>query len=226
MRRSVLSVLAFGIAICPAFAQWPGSTTVPRAEPSATAPVEAAASAAPAAPASAAAPAPAASVAAGHQLVDTPEISFQIPSGWASEPPQGMMRKAQVKIPAVAPETDAGEITVFNFGGPGGGVDANIDRWFGQFSQADGKPIEPSATKRETFQAGGNKVTMVECAGTMKASSMPGAPARDAKTNYRLVAAIVEVSGGAWFFKGTGPDKTMEGARTEFRAMLDTIKLK
>jgi hypothetical protein len=42
--------------------------------------------------------------------------------------------------------------------------------------------------------------------------------------NQRLLGAIVETPQGAWFFKATGPDATMQAQRGNFKALLDTMQ--
>src|SRR5579871_1932995 len=67
-------------------------------------------------------------------------INWTMPTGWAADAPRPM-RAATYKIPAAKGDPESGECGVFFFGsGQGGSVDANIQRWVGQFEQPDGKP--------------------------------------------------------------------------------------
>jgi hypothetical protein len=38
-----------------------------------------------------------------------------------------------------------------------------------------------------------------------------------------MIAAVVETPAGSYFFKLTGPQKTVESARTAFFALLDSV---
>ena len=67
-------------------------------------------------------------------------ISVSVPDGWVIVPPSGM-RLAEYALPGIGNEQNAADasLTVFYFGpNQGGSVEANIERWYGQFSQPDG----------------------------------------------------------------------------------------
>jgi hypothetical protein len=143
-------------------------------------------------------------------------IAWDLPAGWQEETPSSGMRMAQASIPGPG---GPAQLVVFFFGpGGGGGVEANLDRWVGQMEVAPG--TEPV---RETFDAGGYRVTMLDVAGTLQPSGMgmgPSAP----QPGSRMLAAVVEGPGGPWFFKATGPDATLGPARDAFRSMLAGVR--
>jgi hypothetical protein len=149
-------------------------------------------------------------------------LTFRIPDRWTNEPPSSSMRAGQIRLPRAEGDPEDGEIGIFYFGPGAGGIEANIQRWYGQMQRPDGSPVEQAA-RRESLRAGALAVTVIDVSGTLKASSMPGMPPRAEKKGYRMLAAIVEASNGPWFFKGTGPEKTMEAARAPFRAMLESM---
>jgi hypothetical protein len=129
------------------------------------------------------------------------------------------MRAATYVAPAAARDKEPGECAVFYFGaGQGGGVDANIQRWLGQFE--DG-PATPARPKQQTI--GGLRVTTVEHSGTYLAGA-PMAQAKTRKPGYRLIGAIVEAPQGSVFFKFTGPVKTVEAGRAAFDKMLQSLR--
>jgi hypothetical protein len=123
-------------------------------------------------------------------------------------------------VPALPGDTEDGEMAVFYFRGEGGETEANIQRWIGQFPEA-----KPDDAKRSQRTVGGLKQTIVELEGTyssgMPGSSVPNTP----KLQYRLIGAVVETSLGPYFFKLTGPKKTVDAARGAFFSMLDSAKL-
>lgn len=126
------------------------------------------------------------------------------------------MRAATYIIPAAKGDSEGAECTVFiNLGG---GVQANITRWIGQFDKTDGAPNQKSET------INGLPVTTVDVSGTFKGGGqMMGQPSVS-KLGYRLLGAIVEGPEGDIFFKLTGPAKTVAAAQAEFQAMLKSLK--
>jgi hypothetical protein len=121
------------------------------------------------------------------------------------------MRKAQLNV--VVGGAEPAEVTFFHFGqGQGGGVQANVDRWFGQFQNAT------TGQSVETF--GKTKVTFVKAAGTFL-SGMPGGPTSP-KEAYELRGAILESASGDVFVKMTGPAATVQSAEAAFRNMVAT----
>ena len=67
-------------------------------------------------------------------------LTFSAPAGWKSIPTSSSMRVGQFAIPRAAGDTADAELVVYYFGGSGGTVAANIERWLGQMQQPDGKP--------------------------------------------------------------------------------------
>jgi hypothetical protein len=128
------------------------------------------------------------------------------------------MRAATYAIPAAQGDSDAAECAVFYFGNDQGGtVDANIDRWVGQFEQA-------GAPDRGTKDVGGMKVTAVSITGSYLAPSGPMMMPTGKKDNYKLLGAIVEGPQGSVFFKLTGPVKTVDASSGEFDALINSIQ--
>lgn len=137
---------------------------------------------------------------------------FTRPADWKWVEPTSTMRKAQLQIPGKDGGKPA-DITFFFFGeSNGGGVDANVQRWFGQLTG------NPEANKAEPMEFNGVKVTMVTAAGTLKASPMAGIP--DELPDAALVGAIVEHAEGAVFIKMTGPAELVKSSREKFTAMV------
>ena len=128
------------------------------------------------------------------------------------------MRKASYKIAAVAGDPEDAEAAVYYFGRTSGGsTDANIQRWTAQF------PDVPAAeVKRVERQANGMKQTVVDITGTYDGSSMTIKEPQK-KPNFRMLAAVVETPAGSYFFKLTGPQKTVESAKSAYLALLDSV---
>jgi hypothetical protein len=137
-------------------------------------------------------------------------FTFARPDGWEWVAPTSPMRKAQLAVP----EKDGGspaEVAFFHFGaGQGGSVQANVDRWFKQFS--DGY------TDAMTEQVGQTTITFVKAEGTF-ASGMPGGPTTPLK-DYALRGAILESKSGDVYVKMTGPKAIVKEAAPALEKMV------
>jgi hypothetical protein len=126
------------------------------------------------------------------------------------------MRVATYDVPA-AKGADPAECAVFYFGqGQGGGVDANVQRWAGQFKE---KPTP----ERERRTISGLTVTRVDIHGTYLNPGGSMMQSRGERPDYRLVGAIVEAPQGSVFFKLTGPAATVAAAEAAFDSLLASI---
>ena len=137
-------------------------------------------------------------------------FKFERPSGWNWIVPSSAMRKAQLQIGGEG--NDPAEVTFFHFGsGQGGGIQANVDRWVGQFQDGEHSNFE------KTF--GGTRVVFVTAEGTFF-SGMPGG-ALTPKPNYGLRGAILEhPEKGDVFVKMTGPKSLVASVAAQFDAMI------
>ena len=133
------------------------------------------------------------------------------------------MRLATYTIPHTAGDAEKGECGVYYFGqGQGGSVDANLDRWIGQFLQADGKPSK-SAAKVEKRTIHALKVTTVDVSGAFTGMGGPTMQAGKPMPGYRLLGAIVEGPQGSVFFKFTAPAKIAAQNQSAFEKMLESL---
>jgi hypothetical protein len=131
------------------------------------------------------------------------EIKWDAPSAWQSMPNPTQMRKATYKI------GDDTELTVTT---AMGGVEPNVKRWGDQFG------AEPKTEKRKV---NGLDVTVVEIKGAYQGM---GGPKKD---GYMLLGAVVETTGQALtFFKMTGPEKVVSGARPDFEKLVASLRPK
>jgi hypothetical protein len=167
-------------------------------------------------------PAPAHNPAAEAMPASAGGLKFTAPAGWTSETPTSSMRQAQYRLPKVEGDSEDAELVVFYFQGGGGGVQANVDRWIGQFSKADGSPASDVA-KTTTKTVNGVPLTIVDVTGTYDSGMGPMQTEATPRSNYRMLAVVAEASGGPWFFKLTGPTKTVTKWQPSFDAFLDSI---
>ena len=61
------------------------------------------------------------------------DITLTVPATWKSTKPTNRLRLAQFTIPAVGGDAEPAELVIYFFGGNGGGVDANLQRWINSF---------------------------------------------------------------------------------------------
>lgn len=100
----------------------------------------------------------------------------------------------------------------------GGSPDANAQRWIGQFAD-DGSRI----SKRTTRKVGLLEVSIVEVQGAFSGGmGKEGA----SQTGWALLGAIVPAGDTPYFFKLTGPAKSVLGARSEFDALVGSLSPK
>ena len=162
---------------------------------------------------------PAVAEAAVFMIADG-KLSLEAPAAWKRVQPKSGIVETEFAIPSTEESLAPGRMTVM---GAGGSVQANIDRWYGQFSQPDGSETkEKAAVKKLTIAD--CPVTIVDVSGTYK--DMPGGPFAGGKAvdrpDYRMLAAIVEVpQGGNYFLKFYGPAKTVSDHADGFRKMVE-----
>jgi hypothetical protein len=144
-----------------------------------------------------------------------PGARFDRPAGWVFREPSSSMRLAEAEIPGGG----AALLTVFFFGAGGGGeIEANLQRWAGQIeADAGSEPV------RDSYQVGAFSVSTIAVEGTLLPSRMGGGPSEPAPGS-KLVGAVVEGSGGPWFFKMTGPAETVSAAEPAFETMLRSVR--
>ena len=155
------------------------------------------------------------------------EVTYEAPAEWIAEQPSSGMRKAQFQLPG-SEGAEAAELAVFFFPGTGGSVQANLERWYGQFKQTDGSAITSAQVKTHKEMVDKLPVTTVYLSGIyLKPQSpmMMGGPV-DEMPDYAMLAAIAETAGGPWFFKATGPQATIERWRPNFAQFVKTFRVK
>jgi hypothetical protein len=143
-------------------------------------------------------------------------VQWTMPLAWKAE----AQRPMRLATYTVAPGAECG---VYFFGsGQGGSVEANLDRWIGQFLQADGKASKEAAkiVKRTIH---GWPVTTVDVSGGYTGMGGPTAQPGPAMSGYRLLGAIVEGPQGSIFFKFTGPAKMVAANQAAFDHMLAAL---
>ena len=142
------------------------------------------------------------------------------PESWKTVPPKSNIIQYEFRAPAEGDATS--RITVMT---ASGGIEANINRWIGQF---DGLKKEDAKIEKKEIDK--TIAHIVELEGTFK-ESMGGPFAPNAGTkkleDHAMLGAILELEDGTTvFIKLTGPKKVVADERDAFLAMIDGLKNK
>lgn len=146
-------------------------------------------------------------------------ISVALPPGWQSVPPTSSMRVAEYRLDGAEGEAADVSLAVFKLGGS---VEANIERWYGQFSQPDGGPTRERARRRQK-EVDGVPVSLLDIGGTFAGMGRMGS-AQEPRTAYRMLGAVAEGPQGLIFFKVTGPQEAIEAWAEGFDRLIDSIR--
>ena len=145
-------------------------------------------------------------------------LQAKVPKDWEKEQPSSSMRMAQFRFPG---NDGDGELVIFS--GIGGSIDANLNRWYGQFKSETEKSVSESAI-RTNSQIKDMNVTFSYVEGTYLKSSMGMSGTKTEMPNYALLAAIVATPDGLYYFKGTGPKSTMDAHKVYFETFIRSIE--
>jgi hypothetical protein len=150
----------------------------------------------------------------------TAGVKWIAPAGWKSEAPRPM-RAATYTVAAAAGDTTSAECGVYFFGaGQGGSVEANLERWAGQFTDPGGGAAKPRIVKRQLH---GLAATTIDVSGAYSGLGGPLGSGH-AVAGYRLLGAIVEAPGGNIFVKFSGPAKTVAANQPKFEQLLTSFQ--
>lgn len=160
--------------------------------------------------------------------VEAGGLTWDAPAPLVRRAPKSRMRAAEYAVQGATPDSMA-ELTVYYFGpGQGGSVDANLDRWIGQFRGADGAALDRSAAKIAERKVNGMGVTTLDLTGSFIPSMGPMMQAQPgaAQADYRVLGAIAEGPEGPVFFKFVGPKATLANAEAAFLALVESLRAK
>lgn len=146
--------------------------------------------------------------------VEVGKLTLTVPEAWEFQEPTNRLRLGSFDIPSAEGDEVETELTIFAFGGQGGGVDANVQRWISQFREEGRKQ---KIARGESPQG---KYVIVDVAGTY---NMPIGPPFAMQSrpvpNARMVGAIIDMKDeGYYFLKMAGPRKTVDQNAKAFRA--------
>ena len=151
------------------------------------------------------------------KVIEIAGLKMPKPVSWTWEFPSMQFRSLQYAIPAPGGATGAAELVFSVFAaGDGGPIDANVQRWVGQFRGPDGSPGTP---KIEDRVVGGIQVKFIELAGSYQGMGQ-AAP----RPGVMQLSAIIQQPTSTVFVRLVGPAATVESARQDFMAMIDALQ--
>lgn len=143
-------------------------------------------------------------------------LELQVPRAWEQKQPSSGMRLAEFRVPRVSGDPEDGELAVFHFGpGGGGGVQANLDRWIGQFDRKDVKVVLTQGKCKD------GDYIFATITGTY---NVPVGPPMGGQTrpmpNAQVLGVIVQNATGPYYLKLWGPRATVETAARPLRTAI------
>ena len=159
-------------------------------------------------------------------------ITLTAPKGWLRKrPPLEAFIRAEYALPHAEEDKDDGRLTLVVAGAGKGFVEANIERWKGEFGGT------PKKSHQEKIEANGTSVTLVDFSGTFEVPS-PFSPGSDPKNRgealppdppikhpgYRMIAAVIPVGDKLYFVKAVGPEKTIETHAEKIKAFIRSAR--
>ena len=152
-------------------------------------------------------------------------LELDPPEGWIQGTAGTPTRVAEFILPKAERDGEDASLVIFYFGGEGGTIAANLDRWIGQMEQPDGRPSHEVAIST-TFEVNGLPVTVLDVPGTFVAPVRPGSSMRYNKPGFRLKTAVVETPAGPYFFRLTGPERTVARWDDSFISLLRAVRFR
>jgi hypothetical protein len=147
------------------------------------------------------------------------DYRYTAPASWQYRAPSSSSRLVEFTLP----QTDAGvgEVVVYFFGPQQQpNVEANLARWKGQFSHADGSAVVEKVTRDSS---GAFPLVFAEYDGDYRRGIGAGS-ADSVRTGQRLIAAIVPTPKGTMYIQMFGTAGRVAAERTAFVAFVKTIK--
>lgn len=141
-------------------------------------------------------------------------LTFVAPKGWGRKQPQSNLILAEFVLPRAQGDSQDGRLTLST---AGGSVEANINRWYGQFGG------RPEKANQEKFDVNGLSVTFIDLTGEFDDKKGPFAPGVK-RPDYRMIGAIIPFGDQSHFVKAVGPKKTMESHAEAIKTFIRSVK--
>lgn len=144
------------------------------------------------------------------------QLEMTVPEGWKSVKPRVGIIDHELTVSAKEGDGNPGRLTLM---GAGGSIEANIERWKGQFVKLTAEEVKEEKVAEQN-------VHFVEFIGDFKDQRGPFAPA-EVQEGYTMLAAIVTTDKlGNYFLKFYGPSETVGQNKEKFMQMVKSLKIK
>ena len=153
-----------------------------------------------------------------------PALKYDVPEGWSSKPLSSKMRLADFVLPKAEGDPEDASLVVTFFGGQGGTVQANFDRWLTQMQQPDGRASKDVA-KTSALKTHDLNLSIMDLPGTFVAEIAPGSSEHFNKPGFHLRAAVIEGKGGPYFIRLVGPAKTIAKWDAAVQAFFKSLRV-
>jgi hypothetical protein len=150
-------------------------------------------------------------------------LAFTAQEGWVEETPTSSMRKAQYRLPHAEGDAQDASLVVYFFPTGAGTLEANLQRWAGQFEQPDGSPSANAMTQIER-KVNGMPVHEVALSGTYVAETAPGSGQRVREEGWRMLVSVIDSDHGSYYAKLVGPQATVERWEPSFRRFVGEVR--
>ena len=147
------------------------------------------------------------------------KFHFVAPGSWKKVKPKFQFYHAEFSIPKVEGDPNDGRIT---FSQVGGSIDANLDRWVGQFK--DLKNDDADSVKKVAKEFADTPVQIIHIKGTFMEGAGGPFGKKTEREDYVLMGAALETgSGSNVYIKAYGPSKTMEKNHEHLKNLLEKM---
>ena len=153
-----------------------------------------------------------------------PTLKYDMPEGWTSKPLSSKMRLADFVLPRAEGDPEEASLVITFFGGQGGTVQANFERWLTQMQQPDGRASKDVA-KTSVLKTHDLTLSIMDLPGTFVAEIAPGSSEHFNKPGYHLRAAVIEGKGGPYFIRLVGPAKTVARWDAAVQAFFKSLRV-
>ncbi|MCF8332847.1 MAG: hypothetical protein K9I47_01760 [Bacteroidales bacterium] len=143
----------------------------------------------------------------GSNILKLADFTMTLPASWNKVEPSSKMRLLEFETPATK-----NNIAGFYFGEREKMVDANIERWRGQF-------VDQKSFDREKFDDG---QIFVKISGVYKKKPNPMAQEYTEAPGYKTLAAIIPSNKGPYFFKVVGEKENVDDMEEEFIEFIES----
>lgn len=155
--------------------------------------------------------------------VELGTLKSEPPADW-KEGRAGQMQLKNYTLPKAEGDTDPTTLTIFQFPGGVGGLDANLARWKGMIDPGKDKKIE-DVSKLDSFEVSKIKVTVFDATGTYLFKPNFSDPTNVVrKENYRLINVYFPTDDKVYTMRLVGPAKSVAAVDKGFKDWLKNFK--